>query len=334
MGVIDVYQMVNIPFQGAYKLVTKGWYRSSTNKTTHDTEPAYMDVNTYLYAAASQYKFHDIYDHPYTAETKEQYFPNGNQFEADGYIYPNNCTGANVLLNPGYGWLIWDDMKVIYLGDTPEVMRPIAQTAADDANYLLDEKMAEATRDALLACIDGINNGTTKEELLNAYKNIGAAKEAAEASIEAYKKLQKELDKLNDLINKYGSAATPEAQSKADEVYNKYNEMYENGSIKDEDIDAAIAEMIKAGKGLLMPANIDEGSDSNPIEVTQLITNPTYFEDFTSTLNGWTNVDGKAGVMTCEDVIGYAEGWNTSFDLYQDIEGLPEGTYRVSVDGL
>ena len=362
-GVIDVYQMVNIPFQGAYKLVTKGWYRSTTTKATHDSEPAYMNVNTYLYAAASQYKFHDIYDHPYTAEEKEQYFPNGNSFEQDGNIYPNNCTGANELFNhpdvdwydmeaeflafgepvklgvkgkdiPGYGWLIWDDMKVIYLGDTPEIMRPIAQYAANDANYLLDEKMAEATRDALLACIDGINNGTTKEELLTAYKNIGAAKEAAEASIEAYKKLQKELDKLNDLINKYGSAATPEAQSKADEVYNKYNDMYENGSIKDEDIDAAIAEMIKAGKGLLMPANIDEGSDSNPIEVTQLITNPTYFEDFTSTLNGWTNVDGKAGVMTCEDVIGYAEGWNTSFDLYQDIEGLPEGTYRVTVDGL
>ena len=147
MGTIDVSQEVAIRKVGAYRLKTKGWYRSTTNEDTH-AQDGYNTVNTYLFGASSEYKFHDIYEHPYTPAEKQQYFPKGNLYgtnyegvgkTANGpgdtddetyieslieagfeVVYPNNCTGADELFsNPNVNWY---DMTCDFLGlgaDTP-----------------------------------------------------------------------------------------------------------------------------------------------------------------------------------------------------------------------
>ncbi|MCR5130117.1 MAG: hypothetical protein K6C10_01480 [Prevotella sp.] len=369
-GVIDVYQKVYIPHAGAYQLRTKGWYRSTTDKTVHDTTEGYMEVNTYLYAAASKYKFHDIYDHPYTTDEKEIYFPNGNQFEGDGNIYPNNCTGANELFNneevtwydmtadflaygdsikvgvqgddiPGYGWLIWDDMEVIYLGDDVETMQPIAQYAADDAKQYVDGIMSSEAREALQACINGIENAGSAEELLNAYKNIGDAVDNARASVKLYQRLINANEQLSDLILEYGESASEEALTAAENLMVEMESAIDAGSIKDEDVEAAIQRIIEAGNALKMPKDVMSATDDDPKDLTGLIKNPTYFDNYNIavTSEGWTDPDGNFSaqgtpIQGINDEIGFAEGWNTSFDFYQDITGLPEGTYRVVVSGL
>ena len=68
--------------------------------------------------------------------------------------------------------------------------------------------------------------------------------------------------------------------------------------------------------------------------MTKLITNPKYDNGSAATLNGWTNVDGKATAEYENSHYGVAEGWNSAFDLYQDITGLKEGTYHVMLQGL
>ncbi len=148
VGTIDVSQEVTIRKVGAYRLKTKGWYRSTTNIDTH-AQDGYNTVNTFLYGASSEYRFHDIYEHPYTLEEKQQYFPKGNLYGPtddnagktyngpgedvddatyikelidNGFetVYPNNCTGANELFNnPNVNWY---DMTCDFLGlgvDTP-----------------------------------------------------------------------------------------------------------------------------------------------------------------------------------------------------------------------
>lgn len=370
MGTIDVYQNVYIPHAGAYQLRTKGWYRSTTDKAAHDKTEGYQEVNTYLYAAASSYKFHDIYEHPYTAEEKELYFPNGNQFEADGNIYPNNCTGANELFNnkevtwydmtadflsygdsimlgvrgdniPGYGWLIWDDMEVVYLGDDVATMQPIAQYAADDAKKYLEGIMSAKTLAALEACINGIENAASSEELLNAYKNIGQAVENAKASVKLYDRLMKANEKLGDDILKYSKSASDEALKAAEDLMAEMEAAINDGTIDDENVEAAIQRIIEADNALKMPKDIMSATDDDQKDLTGLIQNPTYFDEYNmvKTYEGWTDPDGlfsaqENPVIPVKDEIGFAEGWNTSFDLYQEITGLPEGTYRVCVNGL
>ena len=66
-------------------------------------------------------------------------------------------------------------------------------------------------------------------------------------------------------------------------------------------------------------------SDANPVECTTVIINPAYVD---GNDNGWTG--GAAVNATAND----AEKFNTTFNYYQIIRGLPEGTYRVVVQGF
>lgn len=70
---------------------------------------------------------------------------------------------------------------------------------------------------------------------------------------------------------------------------------------------------------------------SNPQDVTSKITNPG-FDNPTGNKNA-LKVDGWEGT-TFWDVDNCAEQWNRNFDFYQDIVNLPNGFYKVSVQGF
>ena len=398
-GTIDVSQEITIRKVGAYRLQTKGWYRSTTNEDTH-AQDGYNTVNTYLFGASSEYRFHDIYEHPYTPQEKQQYFPKGNIYgtnmngvgqtangpgdtDDETYIesllengwevcYPNNCTGANELFNnpnvnwydmtcdflglgtdtpvkigvrgrdvPGYAWLIWDDFELVFIGDELADMQPIAQQAADAAKEEFpsfeDIEANKAKWDALQGYIATLENPTDKDALVEAYKNIDNARVALRSSIEAYAKLRKENDKLNDDIIKYSRTAKEDALDAADKLYQEVEDMLANGTVADEDIDAVIERILTAKNALRFPNNMDEASDDNPVDCTSLINNPKYYDEGT-TMAGW-EYEGINNVEAEYDEIGFAEGWGgtpeaATFDIHQTISNLPSGTYKVMVSGV
>ncbi|MBR5697614.1 MAG: hypothetical protein IKX44_03190 [Prevotella sp.] len=398
-GIIDVSQEITIRKVGAYRLQTKGWYRSTTNEDTHAQE-GYNTVNTYLFGASSEYRFHDIYEHPYTPQEKQQYFPKGNIYgtnmngvgqSANGpgdtddetYIetlledgwevcYPNNCTGANELFNnpdvnwydmtcdflglgadtpvkigvrgrdvPGYAWLIWDDFELVFIGDELADMQPIAQQAADAAKEEFpsfdDIEANKAKWDALQNYVAVLENPTDKDALVEAYKNIDNARVALRSSMEAYAKLRKENDKLNDDIIKFSRTAKEDALEAADKLYQEVEDMLAKGTVADEDIDAVIERILDAKNALRFPNNMDEASDENPVDCTALINNPKYYDEGT-TMAGW-EYEGINNVEAEYDEIGFAEGWGgtpeaATFDIHQTISNLPAGTYKVMVNGV
>lgn len=90
----------------------------------------------------------------------------------------------------------------------------------------------------------------------------------------------------------------------------------------------ATAEQIKALKeALALPYNTavlaslgsDKATEANPVDITVLVTNPS-FDNGDRT--GWD------GDMTT-DTIGVVERWNCNFDVSQTIYSLPAGCYRV-----
>ena len=367
-AIIDVYQKVKL-WAGAYRLTCKGWYRSTTNQSQHDSDPKLNTVNTFLYGSSSQYRFHDIYEAGYTEEwwnegpanfSIDGQTPNNFSGNVDGLLYPNNCAGANYLFAntnnydmvaefistgdsikvgvkgqdiPKGGWLIWNDFVLTFIGNELEDMQPIAKQTADMYREYLEEHMAAATKAELQACIDNIDNAPDVATLLDAYKSIGDVVDKAINSMNLYLTLDAAIARLDEKIADKAETATKEAVEAAEALSDELAKAYDEGAINDEDIPATLERIEKAIKALNMP-DVTGASDDNPIDMTDIITNPKYDNGSAATLNGWTNVDGKATAEYENSHYGVAEGWNSAFDLYQDLTDMPEGTYHVMLQGL
>ena len=367
---IDVWQEIRLMRVGAYRLETKGWYRCDNDQAAYqkwlggDT-----DVLGFLYASYSKDKFHNIFDRLYTQEEWDEYCNstngNGNYSNFDGMFASNGVWAANDLFNnthdwdmsvdflslgeptklgilaenlPAHSWIIWDDFKLTYIGDDLETMKEVAAKEAKGATDILDEgnPMSQEAAEAVRNCVDQINAAEDIDALLEAYKNINLAVDNARKSIANYKRVESALAELNDVMNDTYDTATKEAYDNAEALYDEMMAGIDGGTIKDSEIEDVIARIIAAKRALLIPSNFADATDDNHIDFTKVIENPRYFNDntLTATLAGWTNVDGKTTVEAENDEIGVAEGYSTSFDFYQDINGLPEGTYLVKVDGL
>jgi hypothetical protein len=234
---------------------------------------------------------------------------------------------------PAGGWLIWNDFVLTFIGNELEDMQPIAKQAADMYREYLEEHMAAATKAELQACIDNIDNAPDVATLLDAYKSIGDVVDKAINSINLYKTLDAAIARLDEKIADKAETATKEAVEAAEALSDELAKAYDEGAINDEDIPATLERIEKAIKALNMP-DVTGASDDNPIDMTDIITNPRYDNGSAATLNGWTNVDGKATAEYENSHYGVAEGWNSAFDLYQDLTDMPEGTYHVMLQGL
>ena len=74
---------------------------------------------------------------------------------------------------------------------------------------------------------------------------------------------------------------------------------------------------------LRMPDEV--ASDASPVDASAVIVNADFDND--------DNV-GWSGSAAAHQTYGNAEFYHTNFDMYQIIYGLPDGTYKVSVDGF
>ncbi len=367
-AIIDVYQKVKL-WAGAYRLTCKGWYRSTTDQAQHDSNPKLNTVNTFLYGSSSQYRFHDIFEHGYETEwwnegpanfNIDNQTPNYYSGNVDGLLYPHNCAAANYLFAntnnydmvaefistgdsiklgvkgqdiPAGGWLIWNDFVLTFIGNELEDMQPIAMEAAEMYRDYLNEHMAAATKAELKAFIDNIDNAPDVATLLEAYKSIGDVVDKAINSMNLYKTLDAAIARLDEKIAEKAETATKEAVAAAEALSDELAKAYDEGAINDEDVPATLERIEQAIKDLNMP-DVTGASDDNPIDMTDVITNPRYDNGSAATLNGWTNVDGKATAEYENNHYGVAEGFNTAFDLYQDLIKMPEGTYHVMLQGL
>ena len=141
--------------------------------------------------------------------------------------------------------------------------------------------------------------------------------EAAQADIEAETKR----------VNAYSSLkkALDEAAQKGCTVTD-YTAVYNNAESTAE----ALAQAEEAVKNIITAHDIadtvKDASADNPADLTSYIVNSTF--DTIGDFTGWSTGFGAGGdKSTC------AEVWRNSFDVYQDIKGLPEGVYMVACNG-
>ncbi len=361
----DIYQVVENAPKGVYEITVQGFYRygrtayqaylNHEEYTTKETCPVFVYMN------ANMTPFTNVYGDPmqitdetfysgnstdYTSETLEDgtvlYFPNGMASAAIAFengMYTQSAYGlvakdgdqirigvkgsSNQL---GDSWSIWDNFKITYQAFDAEVVKPVLEQAIIDAEANLNSAIGKDVAEALQAAIDeakAVVNGSDGDAMFEALTKLFDLQEAVTESKALFAKLEAANEQLAQaILNAVANVATI---NEAKALNQAITDGLDNHSYKDTEVDDLINQIKKMINRLGIPQNMESASDASPVECTTVIVNPAYVD---GNDNGWTG--GAAVNAAAND----AEKFNTTFNYYQLLQGLPAGTYKVSVQGF
>ena len=290
---------------------------------------------------------------PNTMAAADKYF-----HEEDGTINPRYenvvyvpvengelTIGVSNSVASGDDWSIFDDFQLYYIGDTDESYDALKEGLGSGLEYTIPDNTVYSKVD------------------FNEYNNSKKAFDEAKgkAALTEYTNTKTALDNLRASITNYASYIT--AVENADEWYQDAEEKgvnseieavqklvsyiddsesdefeFPNGTfaqiVNEDNVGTLSNEKIIAEteyvNSLVMDAmqkSIFEGAD-----LTSMIINPNFEE---ANGKGWTNSYGALTNWHGGNANNYcAEAWNSNFDVYQDVAGLENGLYEVSVQAF
>ena len=217
-------------------------------------------------------------------------------------------------------WPVFDNYTLTYYG---EDLAAAAAALTAEANKLNPKITALSTSDL-------------KTELNNFYTSISNASYSTLAEyITAIQKVDVKLEELNDANALYIAAkaiadvAYIETTSGSHTTYNTALSSFITSVVDsnaDGEVDAAEGALKTAIKTYISGAK--PTSESDYFDITCLIVNPNFDNN---TTDGWTYTkDGgtNAAAYTCN------EFYNNTFNFYQELTGLPNGSYQLSVQAF
>lgn len=241
-----------------------------------------------------------------------------------------------------HGWTIFEPFKVTWWGKDVERLTQVMQKVIDNAKSLAAEPMQ---KDSLAALNGGLSAAETAissndgDALLAAYDAINAAFGPAQKSANTYAPLVGKKAELDTAIETYQATAQEVYLAEAQALQTEVAAAITGGTIADADVAAKIEAMDAVIRHLAI--------SKDPGDFTNVINNPTYLVNGAASLAGWsfneTNAETKAlapgaELQTVGGVqMGIVEGWSNkeyNFNIWQDIDGLPNGYYVVTVQGI
>jgi len=334
--VFNVYQDLDGLQDGLYELTLNDFYRPANYGDAN-----YEIFRAYVYMNGDEAKM----NHIESDATAEQAYSTDTQLSNGSYV-PNDVDGAAEAFKAGryaqkvYGivtdgkmrigvrtdvryegcWGVWSDFHLIFRAKNVEVTKEVLASTLPVAQEMLNNVCGQPEHTALSAAIEAAKTAADADlyDALVALKNAMA--EVTECT-EAYSALKLAIDNLETAISENpGSAKAAEAEALYSEAVAGYgNGTYDKAAAADKT--AEVSQMVvdlKMG---------DVGFDEQ--DVTSLIVNPTFDPTKGSknsgTIEGWvtTSMNGYK-----EHSVSYNRA---PFHLYQDLQGLPKGKYRVKV---
>ncbi len=239
-------------------------------------------------------------------------------------------------------WICWDNFKMIYQGFKPEIIKPELEKAITSAQAFLKEgqpasSMSKTAFDKLTKAISEGNTsvgGTDGKAMFTALSDLYEAIEAANASIKACEELVTLAESMNTLASAGDCPASQETIAKATALYSEVMEGIEETSLTDEQIAEYVTKVKEMTVALKIPSG--EATDDNPQDLTSLIATPGFEdENGNNSTAGWTGATGSFGNDdTQKAALLYEYYEKAGVDMYQDIVGLPNGTYQVSANAF
>ena len=366
----DLYQIIpNMP-AGVYNISVQGFARMDDANMTVPTIELYAGNSTARFPSISQRN--GLGPDEYSLE--QLYYVDGGSFNdtemtmSDGttvYV-PNGMAGAQVFFaqdNPLTGkpfyqrqvkitlreagdlrigvrsnstseWVLWDNMKITYAGNSLELYYEMIEDAqaammnAYNAEGAFVTKKAAADVDALNGRVDKMEELSTADEALALIAEIEAATDYIAAGAAKGVELQNAIDVYNELSARVNSSdqAFPALLTECQKKVESPNNIESN-----EAVDDIIASIKKAWPGFVLYDAGDEPTEK--FEATPIIYNNDYIHPIEQTYSseGWTieNVGG-----TCTPDFNELEAYNNdSIYIYQDLSGLKPGFYEIALQG-
>ncbi len=250
----------------------------------------------------------------------------------DFYVSGGSITVGFKAENSNCNWVGFDNVKLEYMGEQENGMAAELSQAIADAQAVMDQYTEElavfslagetAFYNTMASASEAVANTSLGDEELAAilaavYEQVAALT----ADVDAYNRMDTEImPALETMLDEsaYADEGLPLYEDYLDELY---------ASLSDRTFDPAQVDSVQSqAEEVFVQAVRQEMEAGNITDVTGLGTNM----NFTNGSTGWTH-EGD-GTFNCNQNV--AEVWQGSvFDVYQELTGLPEGTYRITMQG-
>ncbi len=240
-------------------------------------------------------------------------------------------------------WVCWDNFKMVYQGFKADIIKPELEKAIVSAQaFVWNENtpasaMSKTAFEKLTTAISEGNTavaGTDGKAMFSALSDLYEAIEAANASIKTCEELVSLAESMNNLAVSADCPASEADKAKAVALYSEVMAGVEETSLTDEQIANYVTKIKEMLVTLKIPSG--EATDDNPQDLTALIATPGFEDaDGNNSTSGWTDATGSFGNNdTQKAALLYEYYEKTDVDMYQDIIGLPNGTYQVSANAF
>jgi len=231
-------------------------------------------------------------------------------------------------------WVIFDNFRLFYNGSGVEAYRVAIETLMAKLETVFDAATlygidatakVNAAKDALSEAV----NGTSGDACMEA---INAGEEAlayAKTSIEDYAKIETAITNISEAVELYQETATPAAIEEAIGVLTQLENIVENPTMSNEEVEALLERADKSITAMKLP-DYSTASAESPVEFTDaVIVNHNFDEVEIGDFTGWSGTAFGAGGESDHN----AEHYNKTYNTYQDISGLVPGYYVAFVQG-
>lgn len=348
----DMYQdLDNLP-NGVYEVSAQAMARMTWNEATATAHENGSEViNAELYANGLGAKFASPFSYGASSKADNEY----EYTKPDGTVVyiPNSMKGfqaacaesedaykttVKVLVTDGKlrigvrettrpssagDWAIWDNFQATYIGDDQAAIDQVSGPVIEQATALYDSKMSADSLQALKAAVEAVQTAGSAATI-NA---LSAAIEAAKTSIAAYEPFGTAIDNAQARYDAYEAEVKTSDEAKA--IFNAAKAtaegQYNNGTVADADVTAAIQALNAGVTQYVINDAVKTATKDKPADISKVIVN----NDFaTMDKTGWDVKDGNFGFQASNKVEA-GEFYNCSFNLQQEIVGLPAGIYYL-----
>ena len=325
LGDFNVYQTVTVP-PGVYRLTASAMARIFENGSSFGT-PAYIE-GAIVYANG-----------------KETVASDGKDYIVDNVMAATGSLTVGFKTIAGMAnWVAADNFRIEYIGfDLTEIAAAL-QIEVDKAE-LIDGKMQNTVKTELAAAIAAAKAAIatpTKAALVAAGPRLAAAVAAANSSIAAYAALNVVLEEAKAILPSSAKGVNGFAEFSA--AVSAANTVYTAATANVDFVNAAT----KALKEAILTFQVANAAETNPVDVTGWIANPSFEElqgDRQQTIPGWTktgnsnseyctrNDAGPAGFKTGNVYFQYWNNANPRPDYsISQVISLPNGKYTLKAD--
>lgn len=239
-------------------------------------------------------------------------------------------------------WICWDNFKMIYQGYKADIIKPELEKSLANAEAFIKNDapvspMGKTTFNNLKNAISAGNTakeGTDGKVMFDALSSLYEVLESATASVKACEELTTLAESMNNLVLSSDCPASEADKAKAIALYSEVMEGLNETEIEDEAIETYKTKINEMLITLKIPTGT--ATDDAPLDFTALIATPSFEdENGSNSTAGWTGATGSFGNDATQKAALLYEYYNkANVDMYQDIVGLPNGTYQVSANAF